>query len=159
MKIAIIGHGRVGKDESALRLRKHGLIYEGSVSWHMKEHVASVLDLPVQYAWENRSEFRNEWRSIIDKYREGDPARIIREMWEIQDVFSGIRPREEFEAAKKEGLIDYVAFIERPRRKDDQTFELHPLDADFKIENNGTIQELWELVDRMMNQIKNEFPE
>jgi hypothetical protein len=139
-KILIMGHGRAGKDVAALHLhQKFGLRYEGSVSWHMKEHMAEFLKLPVQTAWDTRHEHRMKWRKEIDRFREGDPARIVRRMLDTHDIIAGIRPRVEFEAVRDQGLIDCFVYIDREGIEEDPTFEMCEDDADVVIRNNSTI--------------------
>lgn len=140
MKIAIIGHGRAGKDEVAEWLQRNTpLTYAGSISWHCKEEVARRLNQSVQYAWEHRAEHRTEWRDIINDLRRHDPGCIINRMLRTQDIIAGIRPRVEFEAVRDR--FSAVIWVARDV-PEDPTLELTIDDATHVINNNESLDHL-----------------
>ena len=169
--IVVIGHGGCGKDAFANCLHsKTGLAYSGSISWYMKSVVSRSLRVCEMTAWDTRRDNREEWASIIDKYREGDAARVIREMVESgSQIITGVRRREEFSEALKGGLIDHTVWIDRPYfiekspapapelvyMKKDTTLELSSSDADYTIENTGTMETLKWLVDGYIHRVLN----
>ena len=135
--IAFIGHGEGGKSEAAkiyCRLTGHKLI--GSSSWHMREYIAKELGLSLEEAWNTRRQRRSEWRRIYRQYLEQDKARIVREMFQKGNVLEGLRSRDEFDAAKAEGLFDLVVWVECPWVKVDATQDLGPADADLVLNND-----------------------
>lgn len=137
MKLIIIGHGGCGKDYAAGYLaRTKGLRNCGSVSAHCMDYVAAMLGYsdPAR-AYAERRERREEWAAAIDQYRKGDPAIIIREMFAKGDIIAGVRRREEFEAAKAEGLIDVTLWVEADVPYD-PTNELTNPDADYMVMND-----------------------
>lgn len=158
--ITIIGNGEHGKGTFAAFLGMYLHIETvSSVSMWMAEHVTKVIlghtddtwaDLkPDEAAEEVNLQFmarhskRQEWRSIIDEYRKGDPARIIREMVDGGvEIIDGLRPIAEFEAAKNEGLLGLVIYIKRPGWRDDPTFEISESHADVLLVNDGSVDSL-----------------
>lgn len=138
--IAVIGHGESGKDRFAHQFaRAAGLRLGKSVSLHMAPHVSRLLGLSVEEAYHLRRENREQWAEVIDDYREGDPARCIREILEEGDVVVGVRRRHEFEAARRQRLLRLVIWIERPDRPKDPTMQLTVEDADIVIMNNQSL--------------------
>lgn len=140
VKIAIIGHGRSGKDTVAELLAKQtGLRFDGSISWCIKERVADVLGVSSCSAWENRHKNREQWRKIIDDFRKDDPGCVIRDILCHADIIAGIRARAEFEATKH--LFKHVIWVERSVPPD-PTLELTHLDATSYIHNTGAMRDL-----------------
>lgn len=143
MKIVIIGHGECGKDSVANAISsRYGLSFKGSISWYMKAHVAKELEVSEMTAWDSRRDNRHLWRDSIDAYREGDPARIIRECFKLADIVTGVRPAEEMESALAEGLIDCVIWVER-NVPIDPTLELNKEVADVIIDNTGSLADMY----------------
>lgn len=140
MKIAIIGHGRCGKDTVAELLAKQtGLRFDGSISWCIKERVAEVLGVSSCSAWENRHKNRDQWRKIIDGFRAGDPGCVIQDILCHADIIAGIRARAEFEATKH--LFKHVIWVDRDV-PNDPTLELTHLDATSCIHNTLSLPDL-----------------
>lgn len=140
MKIAVIGHGRSGKDTVAeLMAKQTGLRFDGSISWCVKERVADVLGASSQSSWENRHQHRDEWRRIIDGFRASDPGCVIQDILCHADIVSGIRSRAEFEATKH--LFKHVIWIERDVPID-PTLELTRADATSEIDSTGPVDTL-----------------
>lgn len=151
MTLAIIGHGRSGKDYAAQYLSNHTpLNYIGSVSWAMLPYVAKRLGVCEMTAWENRHRDRVMWMDHINEYRSGDPALAIRNLIEAgADIIPGVRMRKEFEAAQEEGLLDLVVWVERDVPHD-PTCELSEEDADIVISNRGTLKDFDRELDKLI---------
>jgi hypothetical protein len=148
-KLLIMGHGRCGKDTAALyMMQKHGYRWNGSFSWHMLPHMAELLHLPQQIAWDTRHKHREIWRDEINEYRRGDPSRLMRAVFAKADIGSGPRPRVEFEAAKREAIFDYAIFIDKDVPVD-PTFEMTRDDADYVIDNNMSFEHLYAQLDHV----------
>jgi hypothetical protein len=141
--VAIIGPGHCGKDTAAdIISRLTGFRFLGSTSWHVKEFVAHRMGINAMTAWETRRTRRKDWRRHVDSYREGDPARIVREM--VSDgaaIITGIRTHPELSESLDDGLIGPVIWISRDNSPD-PTNELTTRDADHTVFNTGTIEDL-----------------
>ena len=136
MRLVIIGNGDSGKDYAASYIAsKSGLRNCGAVSLHMMPYVAEQMRMDPVKAYETRREHREEWAEIIDTYRHGDPACIIREMFKGGSIIAGVRRRDEFDCAKEEGLINLTLWIEADV-PEDTTNHLTPHDADHMLFND-----------------------
>ena len=162
MKLLIIGHGRHGKDTVAECLRDdYGMTFKSS-SMHCAEYVVYPM-LKDQYGYTSveecfadRSNHRSEWFDLIAEYCKDDLARIGREIFEVSDIYCGLRNKREFHAIKNNGLVDFVIWVDRsdhlpPEPKDSMSLE--PWMADFVIDNNGTLDQLYQNVDDLHNHL------
>ena len=140
MRVAIIGPSRCGKDEVSEMLRRHGLRYDGSVSWHCKSHMSKMLNCSEQFAWEHRHTHKEIWRYEIDRLRAADPACIVDRILKTSDIVTGIRPRAEMDASRY--MFDLVVWVER-NVPHDPTLELTPDDADVILLNNKSLAGLY----------------
>lgn len=128
--IAFVGHGRAGKDESALAVaRLTDLQHGGSVSAAVLPLVAYAQRIPETQAWESRHERREFWREFCDALRWDDPTLLARMALGRGDMLTGIRARAELWSAWGEQLIDAVIWVERLEIDDDPTlaYDLHYL--------------------------------
>jgi len=162
MKLLIIGHGRHGKDTVAEYLRDlHGLTFKSS-SMHCAENVVYPA-MKWQYSYESveecfndRSNHRAKWFDLISGYCQDDLARIGREIFEVSDIYCGLRNKREFHAIKNNGLVDFTIWVDRsdhlpPEPKDSMSLE--PWMADFVIDNNGTLDQLHRNIDDLYNHL------
>lgn len=156
MKLLIIGHGRHGKDTVAEYLRdKYNLTFKSS-SMHCAENVVypALKDrygyTSVEECFEDRSAHRAEWFNLISGYCEKDLARIGREIFEVSDIYCGLRNKREFHAIINNALADMVIWVDRsdylPNEPGD-SMSLHPWMADFVIDNNGTLDQFYKNID------------
>ena len=137
INVVFIGHGKGGKSAAAeIFARRTGKKLTGSTSWYMREQIAKAMGLPVEQAWAERRNHRELWRKEYRKNIIGDPAKLIREMVKAGSIIEGLRSRDEFDAAKKEGLFDLVVWVECPWVPKDVTMDLNPSDADIVINND-----------------------
>jgi hypothetical protein len=162
MKILIIGYGRHGKDTVAEYLRDHyGLTFKSS-SMHCAENAVfpALRGMygykTVEECFADRSNHRTEWYDLISKYCESDPARIGREIFEVSDMYCGLRNKREFHAIRNNGLVDVTIWVDRsdwlpPEDKSSNTLE--PWMADYVIDNNRDLDELYCNVDDLMRML------
>lgn len=163
MKILIIGYGRHGKDTVAEYLRDHyGLTFKSS-SMHCAENAVfpALRDIygysTVEECFADRSNHRTEWYDLISEYCESDPARIGREIFEVSDIYCGLRNKRELHAIRNNGLVDVAIWVDRsdllpPEDKTSNT--LKPWMADFVIDNNGTLEQLYRNIDDLYVYLK-----
>lgn len=135
--LAIVGRGRCGKDTAGEFLRdNYCLNFVGGCSWAGREYVAERLGLSVEEAWETRHLRRVEWYNLLNEYRRTDPARLIRKVLEENDFVCGVRDGDELRAAKAEGLIDLIVWVERAQAPFDPTLMFGPEEADVIVANH-----------------------
>ena len=152
MKLLIIGHGRHGKDTVAEYLNvMFGLKFKSS-SVHCAENVVYPA-LKDQYGYESvgacfadRHNHRAEWYNLISDYCKDDLARIGREIFEVSDIYCGLRNKREFHAIKNNGIVDYTIWVDRSdwlETEPKSSMSLEPWMADYIIDNNGTLEQLY----------------
>lgn len=141
--VAIVGHGRAGKDTAAEYLRDNTVLqYKGGCSYTGCTYVAQQLGIDWHEAWRTRHERRMEWYNILNEYRKDDPSRLIRDCLSHSDIVCGVRDRIELLAAKKEKLIDLIVWIDRPVPVDPTvTFTVE--DADTIIRNYTSFEDFY----------------
>lgn len=161
MKLLIIGHGRHGKDTVAEYLRDNYDMTFKSSSMHCAENVVyPVLKdqhpgyTSVEECFADRSNHRSRWFDLIANYCSDDLARIGREIFEVSDIYCGLRNKREFHSIKNNGILDFTIWVDRsdhlpPEPKDSMSLE--PWMADFVIDNNGTLDQLYRNVDDLYN--------
>jgi len=136
--ILILGHGECGKSTLTEIISEVTGLTGIASSKFMAEIVARKLGYKtVEEAWEDRRNHRAVWKQAIVEYRQDDPARIVRELYEDNHIYEGLRDREEFEASKEEGLFDLIVYIHRPGIAVDPTMDMNEGDADLVILNTG----------------------
>lgn len=168
MKLGIIGHGRHGKDEVAERLAKAtGLRYFAGTSVYAADRVYAYLREWYEWAfkypnatvcWLHRHEHRREWAHAIDCINRNDPVQLYRDCLTHQDLLTGIRWRHEFDAIRAAGLVDAWIWVERPGFPLDPTCELTRDDAQYKVNNSGTLEQLDLLVQELARMLPHEVP-
>ena len=138
--ILFAGHSRCGKDTGADYLcRITMLTNAGSLSWAGKEYVAHRLGCCPMTAWENRHRDRMLWRQFLDEYRANDPARLIRDAYRLGRIVTGVRARAELDAARSEGIVQCVIWVERDV-PNDPTLEIRREHCNHAVMNDGTIE-------------------
>jgi hypothetical protein len=162
MKLLIVGYGRHGKDTVAEYLcKKYNLKFQSS-SMHCAEHVvfpalSGMYNYQtIQECFDDRANHRREWYELISNYCKDDLARVGREIFDVSDIYCGLRNKREFHSIKNNGIFDYAIWVDRsdylpPEDKSSNTIE--PWMADFTIDNNGTLEQLYRNVDDLMKHI------
>lgn len=151
-KIAIVGHGRHGKDEFANRVAKYsGLRYVAGTSVYASDIAFWALRMKYQWAraypnatacWLDRGNHRSEWAEVIGQYNQDDPVKLYRDCLAFQDVLTGIRWRHEFEACRKANLVDMWVFVLRPGAPEDSTCEIKIRDCGYVVANDAGLDQL-----------------
>lgn len=149
MKIAIVGPGRSGKDEMAIRLAgTTSLRYSRSTSEVIAPHAAKRLGLSVKEAFRRRHEDRELWYRIGVELRADDPAFLAREVLKDGDIVVGVRDRLELETTCDEGLVDLVVWIDRDVPPD-PTLTYGVDLADIIIPNRWELADFHRRIDRL----------
>jgi hypothetical protein len=161
-KLLVIGHGRHGKDTVCEILRdEYGYTFESSSKFCSKLFIYDNLKDKYGYANEeecyaDRHNHRAEWYDAICDYNVPDAATLGREMFDAYDIYCGLRNKREFFAMQNTGVFDYCIWVDRskylmPESKDSMSLEQWM--ADFTIDNNGTLDDLWFNIRQLMSYI------
>lgn len=163
MKLLIIGHGRHGKDTVSEYLNAiYGLNFKSS-SMHCAETVVyPVLKDVYNYispddCFEDRHNHRSEWYNLITEYCQEDLARIGREIFEVSDIYCGLRNKRELHSIKNNGLVDHIIWVDRSDHLElepKSSMTLEPWMADYVIDNNGTLSQLYKNIDDLYLYLK-----
>lgn len=154
MKLLIIGQARHGKDTMAEILRDELDISFCSSSYFcldtvvypiVKDHLGYTSK---EECYEDRVNHRPLWFELIKMYSYNDKARLTRELLAVNDLYVGLRNREEFEAARD--MFDAVVWVDATNRlgntEDSSSLTMTRDDADYVIYNNGSLEEFKESV-------------
>lgn len=151
-KILICGMGRAGKDCACEYLAQiTGLRNAGTTSKYLAEYVAQKLGVSVEEAYARRhesDEMRVIWYNIGNEIRKNDPSILIRTALEHGEITGGVRDWEEVVRARRDGLVDLVVWIENNRVAVDPTVKFGPEACDLVIQNNGSLEEYHERLER-----------
>lgn len=150
VKIVVIGHARHGKDTVAEHLAKEcKLSYRGSsdicAAWifeilkddHGYESAAACFN--------DRGTYRALWHKLIAAYTANDKARLGRLVFKDNDIYCGIRAKDELEAVIKEfnPMVFWVDASNRHPLEPKNSMQLsYDPDRFEYIDNNGTLKEL-----------------
>jgi hypothetical protein len=151
-RLAIVGHGRAGKDTMADWLAAHTpLRHPGSTSVYLLKHyVAWKYDLTVEealapelaglcaYEYGRRHARRMEWYDLGVRLRDANPGILLREALAAGDLLVGLRDTREVDLARAE-LTDLVVWVDNPRVPPDPTVNFGPEVAHIVIVNDTTI--------------------
>ena len=152
MKVLICGHARHGKDQFCDFL---GVPYQSS---SMQALDACIWDkIGWRYSskegcFNDRMNCRAEWYNIITEYNTPDKTRLGRFIFERNDVYVGIRNRDEFYALKEAGVFDLSSWIDASARlppEGDDSCTVMKADCDIVVTNNGTLERLREKAQRL----------
>jgi hypothetical protein len=148
--IYIIGHGRHGKDTVGDMLEELGFKTCAS-SWFMAEKVVFPA-LKDKYGYDSvhdcfndRHAHRAEWFDLIG---EANPTgvELSAGIFKEHDVYIGIRSRRELDAVKSDPSFNpFVVWVDASDRlppEDIGSMELTVEDADYFLNNNGSIEKL-----------------
>lgn len=152
MKLFVLGYARHGKDTFAELLCEFvpSLSFVSSSLFVAEKAVFPTLGPRYGYAdlaecYADRFDHRAEWKDLISAYNEADPARLARELFEVHDVYVGLRCEVEFLHARP--LADLSLWVDRsdhlpPEPESSNTIK--PDDCDLIVPNNGTLDDLRE---------------
>lgn len=145
MKIMVCGYARHGKDQFCEYL---GIPFNSSsrvaldkVIWDAIGHGFADKD----ECYDLRVNHRSTWYNLIKAYNTPDLTRLCRDIFEENDIYCGIRDREEFLAAKQQRLFDLSIWVDASDRippEDSNSCTLTPDDCDIVITNNGSLYDL-----------------
>lgn len=154
MKFLILGFAQSGKDTFAdYVVKKYSLKFK-SASMLMAEKII-MPKFPDRYAsveecYADRVNHRSVWARLLEEYVEDDKTKFIKEVFNESEIYCGLRNPIELIAAKKENLFDLSIWIDRSMCFEDKSScGLTKHCADIIIENNGSLQDLYDKADRL----------
>jgi hypothetical protein len=115
-----------------------------------RKHDMDKLDVQHGYKTEeecyaDRHNCRSEWFDLICAYNVPDPSRLGREIFNINDIYCGLRNKKEFHAMRNTGVFDYAIWVDRSDYlplEDTSSMNLEQWMTDFTIDNNGSLDQL-----------------
>ncbi len=136
-KLLIVGHGRAGKDTAGEYLEQvTSLRFAGTTSKYLAKYVARQLNRTEADVYATRHRDRMLWKQIGDDIRAGDPSMLIRESLRDGEIVGGVRDIAEVIAAREEGLVDLIVWIENVWVPVDPTVTFTERECDIVIQNN-----------------------
>lgn len=144
MRIMVCGYGGHGKDQLCEFL---GLSYTSSSEMALHEFIwMSLCDdyNTKEECYADRVNRRELWYNMIKDYNTPDLTRLAGKIFEIHDVYCGIRDREEFMAARDKGMFDIAIWVDASDRLPPEvgSCTLLKSDCDIVIDNNGSLDDL-----------------
>ncbi len=144
MKLMVCGYARHGKDQFCEFM---GLSYASSSMAALDEAIWPVMGHNYEskeQCFEDRINHRAEWHRLITEYNTPDLTRLARAILKDNDVYCGIRNRDEFHAARRASLFDLSVWIDAGDRMPPESLDSCKMmkeDCDIIITNNGTLEE------------------
>ncbi len=150
MKLLIIGNGRHGKDTVAeIMKEQYNLPFLSSSLFAAENIIYPVLKSrynSIQECFEDRIHHRKEWYDLICDFNSEDPAKLARCILEQYDMYVGMRSSRELQSVRTLGLVDFIIWVDASQRlplEDVASCTVLSTDADFIIDNNGTMEQLY----------------
>jgi dephospho-CoA kinase len=161
-KIIIIGYGRHGKD-TVCDILKEKYNYNFMSS---SEFCAEIVVYPklkdiynynsVKECYEDRHNHRKEWFDLIISYNNTDLSKLGKEIFSQYDIYCGLRRKEELISLKENNVCDYIFWVDASKRlppEDNSSCTVTPEMADYIIDNNSDLDNLYKNVEYVMKQI------
>lgn len=161
-KILLVGHGRHGKDTVADILDKdYGLSFQSSSMFCAEHVVFPVLkDLynysTVDQCFNDRHQHRTEWFQLISEYCSEDAARLGKNIFNVSDVYCGLRNKREFHSLRNQKVFDFSIWVDRSDHlppEDKSSNNIEPWMADYIVDNNGSLTDLRKNVHDLMDNL------
>jgi len=103
--------------------------------------------------FEDRSNFRTAWFSLIAAYCYPEKERLAREIFAENDIYVGVRNKREYYAIANSGAVDGVIWVDASERHEPETYgscTVEPWMSNWIIDNNGTEEDLHRNVHQLM---------
>jgi hypothetical protein len=160
--IYIVGHGRHGKDTVAEILRDRFNFTFTASSWFMADKVIfpALKDkygyTTVRQCFDDRHSHRSEWFDLIDKSNPNG-TELSEAIFKQNDIYVGIRNKRELDAVKADPRFDpFVVWVDASKRvtpEPGSSMGITINDADYVVDNNGTVDDLANNIDALVDQL------
>lgn len=162
MKFLIIGHARHGKDTVAYLLEQLGYTHTSASKIILDEIIWPILG-PLysspEECYQDRVNHRSTWFDLIKAKITTDNTFLARRCLEEGYIFTGIRSRLEFEAVRD--MFDVVIWVDSSGRgippEPPTSMELTQEDADYILPNNGSVKDLSNSLNRLLDRIESDM--
>lgn len=159
----IFGHKRHGKDTACEYLQsKYGIKFAATSFLACETFLFEKMKADgynyqtVEECFDDRANHRKYWYETIRDFNTPDKARFGKLVFDKYDIYCGLRDREELNAIRAAGLVQLSIFIDasaRLEKEDPESMKLDIEDADIIITNNGTVEQLYEKLDKLFTQL------
>ena len=157
-KLMIIGHARHGKDTVCDILSKqYGYSYTPSSRLALDIFIYDKIKnrySSKEECFNDRHNNRKEWFDLIAEYNKKDSSRLIKKIYTKTDIYCGLRSKLEFNAGKAKKLFRYTLWVDRSKYLPNEgadSITVEKSDADFIIDNNGSLEELEAKIKTLMS--------
>jgi hypothetical protein len=152
MKIMVLGHKDHGKTTVANMLHtKFGFAYKDSTQRVLEitqKYIEARPLYPISKSAflrkykDNKNSVRDVLKEALTSYTQSNPAKLIKQQYEVCDVYAGLRSSVEYQAAKD--IIDFTFWVQDPRKEEnDPTMDIvFDPDTMIHINNNGSLLQL-----------------
>jgi dephospho-CoA kinase len=149
--IILTGYKEHGKDKACELLNQMFRMTSVSSSWYACE--TFLYDklkkrfgyTTIEECYEDRKNLRDIWFQEIYEYNQEVPYRMADEIWQKYNIYNGLRNRKEFNGIIGKYPNVFVIWIDASKRKERESsssMELDVGDANYVLDNNGTINDL-----------------
>lgn len=141
MKYLILGPDSVGKTTVAEMITElTGCNYMDATIYAYSNIILKHLDYDnFEECYSNKSKDREEWKGLINMYNSENPLRLVNEVLEQSDIYTGLREERQIQAAIDANIFDLIIAV-------DIGYENNKFNqyADLIIRNKGSKKELRE---------------
>lgn len=162
-KMLIVGHARHGKDTVAAMIQElTGAKFKSSSIAAAEIFLYDKLKDKYGYktfvdCFNDRVNHRAEWHEEIKNFNKHDKARLAKIIMEDNDIYVGMRDKDEINKCIEDKIFDVIIGVFNPRLELEPSssfnFEFKEV-CDYIIQNRGTLEELKESVKDLLERIK-----
>jgi len=161
MNILLLGHAIHGKSTAAQMIHeKTGLKYEDSSTAAARIFIYDALKERYGYSsleecYVDRRNHRAEWYNLICGYNKDDKARLAKEIMKSNDIYVGMRDREEIEECMRQNVFDLVIGVFDPEKplEESSSFNINLFKASDIILISGDLEKLENNIYNLLNGI------
>jgi hypothetical protein len=107
--------------------------------------------------YEDRHNHRDEWYNAIVAYNTPNAAKLGTAIFNMYDIYCGLRNKDEFYALYKNRVFDYAIWVDRSKHlplENESSMSLTMSMADIIIDNNGTLEQLEQQVKDIVTKLE-----